>query len=102
MKQNLSLHIVHIGDNVVSIIWNDCIEKTTTFLGMHLDENLSWKYHIHEVNKKVSGALFSIKQVKTMLPLHCLRTLYNALIQPPQLRGLRDLLVQFSSPLEDY
>ena len=82
MKQNFSLHTVHIGDTVISRIGNDCIEKTTKFLGMHLDENLSWKYHINEVNKKVSRALFSIKQVKKILPLHCLRTLYNALIQP--------------------
>ena len=73
---------MHIGDTVISRIGNDCIEKTTKFLGMHLDENLSWKYHINEVNKKVSRALFSIKQVKKILPLHCLRTLYNALIQP--------------------
>ena len=82
MKQDLSLHTVHIGDTVISRIGNDCIEKTTKFLGMHLDENLSWKYHINEVNKKVSRALFSIKQVKKILTLHCLRTLYNALIQP--------------------
>ena len=82
MKQNLSLHTVHIGDTVISRIGNDCIEKTTKNFGMHLDENLSWKYHINEVNKKVSRALFSIKQVKKILPLHCLRTLYNALIQP--------------------
>ena len=82
MKQSLSLHTVHIGDTVISRIGNDCIENTAKFLGMHLDENLSWKYHINEVNKKVSRALFSIKQVKTTLPLHCLRTLYNALLQP--------------------
>ena len=82
MKQDLSLHTVHIGDTVIFRIGNDCTEKTTTFLGMHLDENLSWKYHINEVKKKVSRALFSIKQVKQILHLHCLRTLYDALIQP--------------------
>ena len=64
MKQDLSLHTVHICDTVISRIGNDCTEKTAKFLGMHLDENLSWKYHINEVNKKVSRALFSIKQVK--------------------------------------
>ena len=69
MKQDLSLNI---GDIVISRIGNDCTEKTTKFLGMHLDENLSWKYHINDVNKKVSMALFSIKQVKQILPFHCL------------------------------
>ena len=55
---------------------------------MHLDENFSWKFHINEVNKKVSRALFSIKQVKKILPLHSLRTLYNALIQPHLTYGI--------------
>ena len=28
-------------------------EKFTKFLGFHLDENLSWKYHIEEIRKKL-------------------------------------------------
>ena len=64
MKHNISLHTVHIGDTIISRIGNDCIEKTTNFLGMDLCENLNWKFHINEVNKKVSMALFSIKHVK--------------------------------------
>ena len=28
-------------------------EKFTTILGFHLDENLSWKYHIEEIRKKL-------------------------------------------------
>ena len=34
------------------------------------------------VNKKISGALFSIKQAKNILPKASLRTLYFALIEP--------------------
>ena len=40
---------------------------------------MTWKYHINHVNKKISRALFIIKQVKNLLPLDCLRTLYFAL-----------------------
>ena len=40
------------------------------------------KRHMNEINKKVSRALFSIKQVKNILPLESLRTLYFALIHP--------------------
>ena len=50
---------------------------------MHINENLTWKNHVTEVTKKVSRALFSIKQVKRILPLNMLnsmRTLYFALI----------------------
>ena len=47
---------------------------------MHLDENLSWKYHINEINKK--SHYFFLKQVKKMLPLDSLKTLYHAQIFP--------------------
>ena len=57
-------------------------EKSTKFLGIFIDESMTWKYHINHVNKKISRALFIIKQVKNLLPLDCLRTLYFALIHP--------------------
>ena len=37
---------------------------------------------MNHVYKKISRALFIIKQVKNLLPLDCLRTLYFALIHP--------------------
>ena len=49
-------------------------------MDIFIDENLSWKYHIAHVNKRISSALFSIKQVKNILPKDCLRTLYFSLV----------------------
>ena len=80
MKHNLSEYSIQIGNTVLSRIGNDCTEKSTKFLGMHLDENLTWKLHINETNKKVSKTLFSIKQLKNTLPVESLRTLYFALV----------------------
>ena len=82
MKQNLSEYSIQIENAVLSRIGNDCTEKSTTFLGMRLDDNLTWKLHINETNKKVSKALFSIKQLKNTLPVESLRTLYFALVHP--------------------
>ena len=45
-------------------IGNDCVANSTKFLGICLDENLTWKHHTASVNSKISRALFSIKQVK--------------------------------------
>jgi hypothetical protein len=55
-------------------------EKSSTCLGIHIDENLTWKYHINQVKKKVSWALFSLKQVKRTLPSDYLKTLYYSLV----------------------
>jgi hypothetical protein len=57
-------------------------EQSTKFLGLVIDEHLSWTNHLAYINKKISWALFSIRQAKNVLPLNSLRTLYFALIQP--------------------
>ena len=51
-------------------------------LGIHIDENLSWKRHICQLNSKIARASFAINQVKNVLPKESLKTLYFALIQP--------------------
>jgi len=76
MKPDLTDQSISINGVKLERIGNDCREKSTKFLGIHLDENLTWKYHIAHVKKKISMALFSIKQVKRVFPTYCLRTLY--------------------------
>jgi len=61
-------------------IGNDCDEKAAKFLGIFIDEHLTWKYHIAHVNSKVSRSLFFIKQLKNILPRDSMRTLYFALV----------------------
>ena len=41
---------------ILDRIGNDCDEKSTKFLGMHIDENLTWKYHVNKVKNKVHVA----------------------------------------------
>ena len=62
------------------MIGNDCDEKSSKFLGIIFDENLTWRDHVSHVNKKISRALFSIKQVRNTLPVEFLRTLYYSLV----------------------
>ena len=69
-------------------IANNLEEKSTKFLGIFIEESMTWKHHINHVNKKISRALFIIKQVKNFLLLDCLRTLYFALIHPHLFYGI--------------
>ncbi len=80
MKIDLSQYSIRIGNTPLVRVGNDCTDTSTKFLGLHIDENLTWKQHITEINRKVSRALFSIKQVKHVLPAESMRTLYFALI----------------------
>ena len=63
MKCELINVSIKINDTCLEIIGNDCNEKATKFLGMYIDENLSWRHHLSQLNNKVSKALFSIKRV---------------------------------------
>ena len=72
--------IFFIQNTKLNRIGNDCNEKAITFLGIYIDENLTWKYHLTNINTKNSNSLFAIKQVKRVLPYSCLKTLYYSLI----------------------
>ena len=82
-------HICHydnlsimINGTKLSQIGNQFDEQSTTFLGVYIDESLSWKHHINHINKKISRALFCIKQVKNFLPTNTLKILYYCRINP--------------------
>ena len=63
-------------------------EPCTKFLGVQIDEFLSWNFQLKQINKKLSRALFAIKQVKHFLPVECLRTLYFSMIHPHLTYGI--------------
>ena len=39
-------------------------EKSIQFLRIPIDEHLTWKYHIQQINNKTSGSLFISQQYK--------------------------------------
>ena len=51
-------------------------------LGVWLDENLNFDYHVSVVTKKISKALYFLKKVKNILSIKALKSLYYALIHP--------------------
>ena len=55
---------------------------STKFLGVHIDERLSWSTHIHEVSNKISKSCGILSKLKWRLPSQILLTIYNSLILP--------------------
>ena len=49
------------------------------FLGLLLDEHLSWKYHLSELSKKLARTCGMFFKIRNFLPLDVLVCLYNAL-----------------------
>jgi hypothetical protein len=56
--------------------------KEFCFLGLTLNEQLSWKNHIHDVSNKISKTVGVLNKLKHTLPCHVLKLIYSSLILP--------------------
>ena len=76
--------IKNIGNQCKIYLANVEIAQTNIakFLGVLIDNNLSWKNHIEHIAKKIAESVGIIKRIRHTLPLKTLNTLYNTLILP--------------------
>ena len=52
------------------------------FLGLTLDENLSFDAHLQKISNRISSSLGTLNRLKRILPQDTLLLLYNSLILP--------------------
>ena len=66
------------------IINNTKIEQVSefNFLGIMLDECLTWNSHTQKISSKISVVNGTLSRLKKFLPCDILLTIYNALILP--------------------
>jgi len=88
LRGDLSKNEIVIQSTKLNRIGKNCNEKAAKFLGILIDENLTWKEHLSHINKKISYALFSLKQIKHFLPKQCMKTLYYSLVHPHLTYGI--------------
>ena len=70
--------------NVDIILDNTKLQRVdnTKFLGVTIDENLSWKNHIDGITKTISRNIRMINKLKFFIPERILRTLYCTHVLP--------------------
>ena len=56
--------------------------KVFNFLGVTIDEHVTWKPHAQKVAAKIACTIGTMKQLKHFLPANIMKTLYNSLILP--------------------
>ena len=68
-------------DAVSFTINNEYIEKISSlnFLGIHLNENLTWNKHIDMLTNKLSRVSGILNRLKYTYPQHILLTIFNSL-----------------------
>ena len=58
------------------------------FLGINIDQNITWKPHVTKTAIKISRVIGVLNKLKHIFPQHILLTIYNSLIQPHLIYGL--------------
>ena len=81
-KVNLNDFTLHIGEKLIDRIGEDLPVKSFKFVGLNIDENLSWKHHINKIKSKLAYINLLIGKCKYLLPTKVLIKLYNALYKP--------------------
>ena len=63
---------------------NNVIERTESidFLGILIHESLDWKYHIKNINSKLSRSIGVLSKLKCFLPRNILVYIYNTIMLP--------------------
>ena len=72
---------IRINNSVLGKIGDKCETKSYKFVGVLLDENISWDHQINHVSNKISSGLFALNQVKNILPPNIMIMVYNSLIK---------------------
>ena len=72
---------LQIGTDMVERIGFDCKTNHFKFVGLHLDEHLTWDHHINHVHGRLASGNFAINSAKNFLPQHIRLTLYNSLFK---------------------
>ena len=73
MVMNLDLHISYENRQISRI-------HSTKFLGLVIDDNLSWHCHIDQMIPKLNKATYVIRILKPLLSLEALKTVYFATV----------------------
>ena len=69
-------------DSVTNTYANLEMKDYVKYLGLMIDSNLSWKYHIESICHKISKSIGIIAKIRHYVPRRVLLSVYNSLIVP--------------------
>ncbi len=73
---------VCINGHVLERIGEKEAIQSYKFVGLQIDEKLSWKHHMKAVSRKVSNGLRALVQCKKVLPTSVKKLMYNGIVKP--------------------
>ena len=79
-----------IDDNFQLVIGNEIISlvKDAKFLGLFIDENLTWRAHIAKIRHNISSGLYMLNNTRNFLPSDQKKTVYMSFVNSHILYGV--------------
>ena len=83
--KNKGVHVHYndlmIGNNIIDRVGESCKDKSFRFLGHWVDENLTWKYHLDKLQRKLISANYALSTCKYSVPLRIRKMIYTSLFE---------------------
>ena len=88
-----------LNQNTIKIA-SDVIERKDCckFLGIMIDDKLTWSKHIDYIHSKLSRSLYAINRSRYLVPPKYLKTLYDSLVHPYLSYGIALCMMQYAIP----
>lgn len=74
--KNVLFHVKHN-----SKLFNEKFENSIKFLGIYIDDRLTWNNHIDYLNKRLSRVVYLLNRLNDLVPISYIRTAYFAYFQ---------------------
>ena len=71
-----------LGDHNLERIGRGCNETSVKYVGIHIDDHLTFREHAAHVQRKITQNLYLLSANKNFLPFETQKLLYNALLRP--------------------
>ena len=72
---------LYIGSSTITRVGQTCPEKTVRFLGIWIDDQLSFSGHIDKLKAKLNSALYALSTCNKLVPLKIRKSIYSSLFE---------------------
>ena len=70
-----------IENEEIERLGEGCRDKFFKFVGVHLNEHLTWQYHVNHVRGKAASANNNLSKLRNLLPINVKYTIYISLYE---------------------
>ena len=82
-NKNQHIHVsnLYVGEDEIERVGEFCKEKYVRFLGIYIDENLTFSGHINKLRSKLNSGVYALSTCSKIVPLRILKSIYRSLFE---------------------